>query len=67
MSPAEGGLEVIESNLIGDVGNRETKRHMRVVALIEQIVRAEADIEDVTRRDTRRVLIVIGCAFGRYF
>ena len=45
------GMKVVERDFVGQIGNREVKSHVSVVGLIEQIVRAESEIEQIAWRD----------------
>ena len=63
MRPAEGRQEVIQRQFVGDVdgGKRETPF---VTFAFEQVVVAHCNIEQVARRNARRIVVVIfgsGC------
>ena len=55
---AEGGEEVVERVFVGEVDAGQTQAPFVFVA-IEEIVLTDRGIEEVARRDTRRVLVVI--------
>src|SRR5262245_37941533 len=64
MGAAESGQEVIESLLVCKVEDAESKPQFRSVRL-KQIVDTDAEIEQMAWRNPRRVVDIIGRAFGR--
>src|SRR5262249_56797851 len=65
MSPGKCREEVIQRDLVRQIGDAKTQRRAIPLAM-KQIVRAEPDIEDMPRRDTRRVMISVGRAGCRH-
>src|SRR6266436_1327170 len=63
---AESGHEVVQRDLVPHVGNGEPESNAPAVAAPEEIVRAAPNIEQVTRRNARGIVIVIGGARSRY-
>ena len=66
MGTAESGQEVVQRDLVPDVGNGKPKSNAPAVAAPKEVVRAGPNIEQVTWRDARRIVIVIGGARSRY-
>src|SRR5438552_3731870 len=64
---AECRVEVVQGDLVGDVGYREAKCHARVLFLREQVIDTGAKIDNMPRCNARRVVIIICGAGGRYF
>lgn len=64
MRSAERAQEVVERFFVGQVDHRKAKAPLVTVAA-EQIVMAKGEIEQVARRNPRRVLVVIFRAIGR--
>jgi len=62
---AERAQEVVERFFVGQVDHRKAKAPLVTVAA-EQIVMAKGEIEQVARRNPRRVLVVIFRAIGWY-
>src|SRR5215510_4380071 len=60
MRSAECGMKVIQRDLVGEVGDGEPQREVRVILLAEQILCAHSEIEYVARRKARRTVIVVG-------
>ena len=58
MRATECRLKVIQRFLIRQVENREPERHLCMFSA-KQIVCSSAEVEQVTRRDARRVRVVI--------
>ena len=44
-------MKVVERDSVGQIRNREAKSHVSVVGLLEQIVGAESEIEQIAWRD----------------
>ena len=65
MRPAERGKEIVKCGLVRQVDDREAQAPLVVVAA-EQVIIAHAGIEQVTRLDARRIVIVILCSWSRY-
>ena len=60
VGPAESGEEVVKRYFVCSVKNREFQRHAaRAVLPLEQIIRPEADVEQVSRRDSSWIRIVV--------
>ena len=55
---AEGGEEVVEGVLVGDVDGGEAQAPLVLVA-VEEVVLAEGGVEEVARGDAGRVLVVV--------
>src|SRR4029077_3585309 len=55
---AEGGKEVVQSVFVGDIDGRELQTHLVLVAT-EDVVVSDGNIEQASRRDTRRILVVV--------
>jgi len=55
---AEGGKKVVQSVLVCDVDGRELETHLVLIAA-EQVVMSDGNVEQASRRDTRRVLVVV--------
>src|SRR6266852_5618605 len=65
MRSAEGGKEIVESHLIGQVDGREAQAPFVAVAM-EEVIISHAGIEQVARVDARRIVVVIlrsGCRY----
>ena len=58
MRPAERGQEIIKRNLVGDVNRGHAEAPLVLVAA-KQIVIAHCNVEQVARRDSWRIVIVI--------
>src|ERR1700722_15398284 len=58
MRAAEGGKEVVEGIFVGDVDGRELQADFALVS-VEQVVVSHRHVEEVARRDARRVVIVV--------
>src|SRR5450755_2893109 len=58
MCPAERGKEVVERIFVRNVDGCEPQAHLVLVAL-EYVVMPDRDIEQVSRRDARRILVVV--------
>jgi hypothetical protein len=56
--PAEGGKEVVERFLVGEVRNREREIRFQAVAM-ENVIDARPNVKDVAGCDPRRILVVI--------
>ena len=64
VGPAESGEEVVKRYFVCSVKNREFQRHAaRAVLPLEQIIRPEADVEQVSRRDSPWIRIVVCSVF----
>ena len=57
---AEGGEEVVERVLVGDVDASQAQAPLIFVS-VEDVVVSHGGIEEVTRRDALRVFVVISC------
>ena len=64
MGSAEGGEEVVESVLVGQVQYREREVGPVAVAM-EQVVPAEREVEHMSRVDARRIPVVVLGAWSR--
>ena len=62
VSPAESRQEVIERDPVSDIDRGKPQRQPGALGP-QQVVGAEADIKQVSRRNSRRVGIAILCAF----
>ena len=62
---AESGKEVIERLFVRDVDHGKSRTPFVFVA-IRQIIHAHCHVEEIARRDARRVMIVILGSGGRY-
>ena len=60
---AEGGEEVVEGVLVGDVDGGEVQIHL-VVLRFEEVVLADSDVEEVAGGDAGRVFVVVLGAGG---
>lgn len=58
MRSAERRQKVVESNIIGQVDDREPQAPLIMVA-VKQIVVTGANVEQVSRRDSRGIVIVV--------
>ena len=58
MRAAEGGEEVVERVLVGDVDGRQVEIRL-VLVRVEDVVLADRDVEQVARRNARRVVVVV--------
>ena len=65
MRSAEGREKVIQRQFVGDVDGGKRKTPFVVVAF-EQIIVAYRNIKQVTRRDARRIVIVVFGSGRRY-
>jgi len=65
MRAAEGGKEVVERVFVGDVDGSKLRAPFKAVA-VEEIVVADRDVEQITRRDPRRVFVVVLGVWCRY-
>ena len=65
MRAAEGGKEVVERVLIGDVDCSELQTHFVLIAP-EEVVMSDGNVEKASRRDARWVLVVVLCIRLRY-
>src|SRR5712671_6678442 len=61
VSPAEGGKEVVKRDLIGEVDGCQARAPLVMLAS-EQIVMPNADIEQMARRDSSRIFVVVLCS-----
>ena len=61
---AEGGQEIVQSSLVGQVDDRKAKTPL-VAIIIEQVVVAYRNVEQIARLNTRRVLVIIFSARRR--
>jgi hypothetical protein len=59
MCTAERRVKVIRCDLVCEVQHTEAERVMMAVVFVEQVIRADAEVKQVTWRDARRVVIVI--------
>jgi len=55
---AEGREEVVERVLVGDVDCSELETHLVLIAA-EDVVVPDGNVEKATRRDPRRVLVIV--------
>src|SRR5437764_53745 len=55
---AEGGQEVIERRLVGQVNHSEAQCYARVLGA-EQVVRPCAQVKEMTRCDARRIRVIV--------
>ncbi len=65
MGAAEGGKEVVERVFVGDVDGRKLRAPFETFA-VEEIVMADRDVEQITRRDPRWVFVVVLGVWCRY-
>src|SRR6266852_6126894 len=65
MRSTERGQEIVERHFVGQVDGREPQAPLVTVAM-EQVVVADAVIEQVARVDARRIVIVILGTWRRY-
>ena len=63
MRAAEGGKEVVQSDVIGQVGDRQLQGGPDAFG-VEEVVRAGAQVEEVPRRDARRIVVVVARSRG---
>ena len=63
--PAKGREEVIESDLVGDIGGREPQGQFLVLSA-EQVVGADTKVEEIPRRNAWRISVVVLLTIGRY-
>lgn len=67
MRPAESGEEVVERFFVGQVYHGQAQAPLVTIS-VEQIVLAERNVEQVARRDTRRIFIgVFRAACGDHY
>src|ERR1700722_1100807 len=64
MRAAEGGEEVVERVFVSDVDGGEVEVGLEAL-LVEEVVFADGDIEQVARGDARRVMVVVFGAGSR--
>ena len=62
---AERGQEIVQRGLVCQVDDREAQAPLVVVA-VEKVIIAHAGIEQVTRSDARRIVIVVLRSRSRY-
>ena len=55
---AEGRKEVVERLFVGQVDHRQTRAPLVLVA-VEDIVVSDRDVEEIARRDARRIVVVV--------
>ena len=55
---AEGGKKVVQGVLVCDVDGCELETHFVFIAA-EEVVMSDGNIEQASRRDTRRILVVV--------
>ena len=55
---AKGGKKIVQSVLVCDVDGRELETHLVLIAA-EQVVMSDGNVKQASRRDTRRVLVVV--------
>src|SRR5882757_3144599 len=60
---AEGREEVVEGSFVGDIDGRELEAPF-IFVVVEQIVVAEADVEEIAGSDAGRVVVVVLGAWG---
>jgi hypothetical protein len=58
MRSAEGGEEIVKTYLVGDVDCRNTKTPLVPVST-KNVVISDGEIEQMTGRDARRVVIIV--------
>src|SRR5881296_2895272 len=63
VGPAKGGEKIIERLLVGNIEDGELQCHAFAVAPLEQVVRSEAEVEQVPRCNTRRIGVVVRRSF----
>ena len=63
MRAAEGGQEIVERLLVGDVDGGQLQAPF-VFVVMEHVVFAHADVEQVSRGDARGVVVVVFRAWG---
>ena len=63
--PAEGRNEIVECVLVRHIDGSQCKTPF-VTFSFEQVVVAHRYIKEVTRRDSRRIMIVVFCSGCRY-
>ena len=56
--PAEGRKEVVKRIFVGQINRRQARAQFVLVA-VEQVVMADRDIEEIPRRDARRIVVVV--------
>ena len=60
MRAAEGGKKIVQGNFVRKVNNCQLGAPLALVAM-EQVVVANGKVKQMTRRNPRRVLVVILC------
>ena len=63
MRPAKSGQEVVERDLVGQVDGRKAKAPLPFFA-VEQVVVTHGQVEQIARRDARRIVVVVLGAGG---
>ena len=63
MRPAERRQEVVQRVLVGQVDDAESDAKLRPVR-VQQIVDTDAQIEEMTRRNSRWIRDIVGRSFG---
>ena len=58
MRTREGGKEVVESELVRDVGSGEAKSHFVSIA-VKEIIFSNSKVEEISGSDSRWVVVVI--------
>ena len=66
MCAAEGGEEVVQPVLVGDVDGRKLETDSVLVAA-ENIVVPYRQVEEISRLDALRVMVVLFCSRRWYF
>ena len=61
---AEGGEKIIKRVRIGQIDDRELRAPLVLVS-VEQIVMSQRKVEQITRLNAGRVVVVVLCAGGR--
>jgi hypothetical protein len=62
---AEGGKEVVQHVVVRQVDHGQLRTHFVFIA-VEQVVVSDGDIEEVARRNSLRIMIIVFFEGGRY-
>ena len=66
--PAEGRKKVIERVIVRHIDGGQLQAHFVLVAMeMEQVVLADRDVEEVARRNARRIVVIVLGSYCRHF
>ena len=66
MRARKSRLEIVQRDFVRDVGDGEPGGDVSAILVPKQMIRAQTDVENMARSDTRRIVIVVRRALSRY-